>query len=545
MDGYVKLFCSKDCPDACSFSARFDGKKLDIKPDGFLGKSFVCSKLKGFFNREVKYNKSESRLFFRPAPVEDVIKEAAGLIRSGKRILYYRGSGNLGYSMFAWDVVASAFDNVYFVDGSPCDETGIEAHIEDFGVCTNPDIENLEKADTILVFGRNAFAASPHFYSYLLKLSKDKKVFYIDPVRSETSRIATRFIRINPASDGALAYCLIDSLGYDRLSNTDEAFRCTGISVSDFELLRDSFIQGRVAIVEGYGLQRYRNGKNNIQWLNRLAYLSGNLNMLYYSRSSKEGFIKPTIEPKNRIPISEIVKYLKDGFFDGFFVVAANPIMSLPDNHIWEREFRDKPLISVDTNLTQTSSLAEYFIRVGGMFSSPDAQGSYFFNKTHFRDRLVEGLSDYGAALMLAKQLGVGLDLNPSSAYKGLKSSRRVDFKDIQLKKPYYEDGKIRLMSLSHMDYLNSQTDEKPIDQVYLNRGLAEGLSLGEGSLVLLRNGSKEAEFRVSLTDKTEGDVAFVYKSACKKTNYIFSTIPTDTKNGIAYNDTFVQIRGL
>ena len=59
---------------------------------------------------------------------------------------------------------------------------------------------------------------------------------------------------------------------------------------------------------------------------------------------------------------------------------------------------------------------------------------------------------------------------------------------------------------------------------------------------MIVSNGNKKAIFKAKITDRIKGNAAFVYKSRFEGVNRIFKGIPTDTKRGIAFNDTFVRI---
>ncbi len=544
---YVSHFCAKDCPETCGFKARIENGELKVDPTTdweFLDNPFVCRKLKFFYNREVRNNASYSFVRGKKTSTEIVLDEIAKLLKSSKnrKILYYRGSGNLGYSMFAWDALFSQFENIYFVDGSPCDETGIEAHIEDFGICINPKIDRLNKVSTIVIFGRNAFVCSPHLYSFLKKISKDKHLIYIDPVRTQTARLANEFFQIKPGMDGVLVNAILNFLGKSDLL-VNEPAKLTGLNNSDIEFLAKSMEYGETAIIEGYGLQRYTNGKNSIKWINRLAFHTGNIENLFYSRSSKEGLKKPNIYPKNKVFMSDVTTLLEDGYFDVIIVVASNPVMSLPDNHIWEKALRDKISIVVDTNFTQTSEFADYFLKVGGMFATHDIQGSYFFNKTLVKMPVINDISDLEAAREIAKKAGLRVDVSVFNVEKESVPERRYNFSELDLELPLQDNLKVRLLSLSNATYLNSQNSPLDIDVIYIPKVIAKEKCLVEGSEVIVENDGRAEKFKCKITDVIDGSVSFVYKSRAKAVNRLFKSRPTETKRAIAYNDTFVTIK--
>jgi len=543
---YVRHFCAKDCPDTCGFQAKVEDGKLFVDPSidwHFLDKPFVCRKLKFFFERETK-NSAFSFIDGKKVSDDTVMDEIAKLLKGskGKRILYYRGSGNLGYSMFGWDILLSQFDNVYFVDGSPCDETGIEAHIEDFGVCKNPGIEGLEKAETIIVFGKNAFVCSPHLYVLLKRLKKDKRIIYIDPIKTKTSSLANEYFQINPGMDGVLANAILNLLKGQRLL-TGDPVHLTGLSEEEMEFLASSVKSGRTAFIEGYGLQRYKNGKNSIKWINKLAYETGNIDKLFYSRSSKEGLKKPVIGVKNRVYMSDVSTLLEEGFFDMIFIVASNPVMSLPDNHIWGKAIRDNITVVVDTNFTRSSENAYCFLKVGGMFTSSDIQGSYFFNKLLSKEPVLKGLSDLGASETIGKKLGVSVRL-PLDHVPTVDVPERVYRRGaLSLELPDKGREGVRFITLPHPAYLNSQTECVDKEEIYISDEVASLDNLVDGESVFVINGGKKALFKCRISKKVKGRVAFSYKGRCESVNFIADSKPTDTKRGIAFNDTFVKIR--
>ncbi len=553
MDEIKRMFCSKDCPDTCPFFASVSGKGLKVEPikEQFLDKGFVCSKLKKFYKREVADNSDASFVVKNGKRIEnpDVIDEFANLIKKHKngRILFYRGSGSLGYYMGYWDKLFSGLDNVYFVKGSPCDETGIIAHIEDFGVCSNPPIENLNSVDSIVLFGKNALVTSPHLFAYLLKLKKSgKKIVYIDPIRSETAAIADEYLQIEPATDGILAHLILERLGYVSSSTaTKTMLELIGITKADLDMLLDFIKPGSTGIIEGIGMQRYSNGKNSIQWVNRLAFYTKNLDTLYFSRPSKYGISPPVAAPKKRhVQIASLPFVLSAGLFDLIVIVAANPAVTLPENGALMHAFEEKKLVVVDTNITETARFADLFIRVGGMFAQEDVQGSYFFNKTHKRERLIE---DYLTDIQLVRELADKLDINISpplldSITTDDKPAQREPHIDtIGLSLPLKSKG-LRLVSLSSGAYLNSQTHISENEKIYISPQAAESRGIKNKDRVMVRSPIAHELFECIVTDKTRGNTAFSYKNRSLKVNALTPATPTDAKYALSYYDLFVDL---
>ena len=547
----VRLFCSKDCPDTCSFSGTLDENgKLLIKPlkDGFLDRGFVCKKLKGFYRREVENNEAQSFYVKNGNRIvgKDALEKLADFLikNKDKKMLLYRGSGSQGYYMGFWDKLFANFENCYFSKGNPCDETGIIAHSEDFGVCTNPPVENLKYTETIILFGKNAYVVSPHLFVYLQKLKKlGKKIIYIDPIKSETSVIADRYIRINPAADGLLAYALLAEIGY--FPKKYELFEKIGISKNDFEYIINSIKLEKTGIIEGAGMQRYSNSKNAIQWVNRLAYFTDNINNLFYSRSSKEGLEKIEINKKHIINIAEIADYLKKDFFDIIVVVASNPVITMPENSIWKKALEKAKTVVIDTNETNTSKFADFFIRVGGMFMQEDIQGSYFFNKTNKRERLINSdNSDIDMIKKLSKLIKIDMkiprieEINTNISVK----TRKFSKKQIDLLDPRIEKSRIRLITLSNENYLNSQTEMLQYDSIFISLELSLKLNIKNGEFVTLKNRISECRVQCFVSEKVDGFNAFAYKNRTECFNKLTESAPTDAIYALSYYDLFVEI---
>ncbi|GAB1536569.1 molybdopterin-dependent oxidoreductase [Geovibrio sp. ADMFC3] len=535
----MKTFCSKDCPDLCDFYIEEQEGKITFRSaeekNGRNG--FVCSKLKGFYEREITCGEK-----FDP----ESLKNAAELIRSleGQEFLYMRGSGSLGYAMGWWDVLFSNIKGAVFIDGSPCDITGTDAHEYDFGVCDTPPASNLAEADNIIIFGRNAKVVNQHLFAYLLKLKKaGKRILYIDPIRTETVSSATDYIRINPACDGLLceAYLTEDA------KKREEFIKIAGLTEQQFILFSDYVKNGKTAFITGFGLQRYKNGMAAVRWINRLAVKTDNEKYLYYARGSK-GELKPV--PKQtvrRINISELPEVIDK--FPLMVIVGANPAVTFPKSEKWHKALEKVKLISIDTNITETSKHADVFIRAGGMFAQNDIMGSYFFNeRPSLRKKFVNLPSDTELAEELAALLDMKLGVIQSeNVERKTPPSRKYEEKPLQSAFPYHGKG-YRFLSGSHTAYLNSQVAPslgKNDPFVYISPETAEKESLKENDFVGVFSAEGSFTGIVRVSGNICENTVYAYKSREMAEGYInnaTSMLLTDSGTGIAYYDTFVNI---
>lgn len=563
----MRYFCTKDCPDLCEFDIQKDENgKVSFKaiPKAYNKTPFVCTKLKDYYEREVTnlssyiltdghhsdcQHKVAIKAFY---DLLETYKNKSKINNNPKKILYIRGSGSLGYMMKYWDLLMSHYENCSFINGDPCVTTGSDAHKKDFGICANPSQAKLENVDNIIIFGKNAHDTSIHFYAYLKQLKKaGKTIVYIDPIKTSTANIADTFIRINPGTDGFLSAGLLKLMGKTDAIDIDKAIEVTGISISDFEYLQQLIEAGKTAFVTGYGLQRYVNGMNTVQWINRLAVYTGNEDVLYFGRGSKDKFEKLKVKANSYIQVEQIIDHLESNTFDLVIIIAANPVITYPDSNRWMKALEKITTVIVDTNETATSKYADIFIKVGGMFSQEDVQGSYFFQEESVRKRFNNQLSDIDVVKQLSQLANIDLRIRNIDELKPVKDVPQRQFNDIHipLTPPNDHNNKFRLITNSTYLYLNSQILDKHLDKhnvIYISSDDATKYELKDNDNIKLKNSTGEIESRIKISDMVAKGVLLVYKnrlSAKGWTNMLTSNIATDSNTGLAYYDTFVDLK--
>ena len=545
----MRYFCSKDCPDSCIFEAETGGKFKAIC-NSFDKIPFYCNKLPRYYAREMKdtgsfYVEGGEKIFAEHKKVAEILGDFLKE-NMDKNILFLRGSGSLGYRMGYWNKLFSNFENCYFVDDNPCDETGVLAHVQDFGCCTNPPLENLKEVDIIFNFGKNAKVTSPHLYAYLKNIKKE--MIYFDPILSETAPLGDRYVRVEPATDGIIAALICNELSLCPV-NVDKKMMLDVAKMDEtfIKLLASKIVYGRTAFITGFGLQRYKNGKNAVQWINRLAYYTGNIENLYYGRSSKSGLSGISYEIKNKLKIHETYEKIKSNFFDIAIVVASNPCVTYPEAEFLRTFFKGIKLAVVDTNRTVTSNFADFFIKVGGMFCEEDTMGSYFFDlPIRKRGRLEkEFLSDTDVVKIISESIGVDLKIKGVGDLEfHLKDLRRVPhLEDIPVLVPQKESN-LRILTVSHPSYLNSQLSDE-IDsppEIFISQSDAAKLKLSDGDLVQVANENGKCFGKIKVSDKVANGYIMLYKSLEYKgstQNVLTPCVPTDAGVGVSYYDTF------
>lgn len=556
----MNFFCSKDCPDLCGINATFENGKYTFKgvSEPWAEKGFVCSKFNVFAEREI----DNGILSYQTAGGSkteyqtdaDAVKAMADFLEPyrGKKILFMRGSGSLAYNMAAWDCLFAGFDNCFGTTGGPCDNTGGDAHEADFGTEKNPDVTNLEQADTVILYGKNAAVCSQHLFAYLKKLKKDgKKIIYIDPVKTKTAGIADRYIMINPCCDGLLACALLTEMGLDSTGySTDELLKISGISRSDFDYILGCVKNGKTAHIQGFGIQRHANGMNAFQWINRLAVKTGSEDMLYYGHGSKRKWEKVSRPAfSGTVHVDRVAQALADGEFDLFINTGANPVMTFPDTHLWKTGLSKTKTVVIDTCHTETSEYADFFLKVGGMFSQADFMGSYFFPHDYERKKLTDEMSDSEAAMMLGSRLGIKINLKPKSELQELPQPDRAYRTDkLSLTIPEASD-KFRFITSSHSAYLNSQIlpgMQEGKQVIHINPADAEKLGVKNGDDLKVTGEKGHFTAEALITDGIAEKAIMCWKNIPMKEGFLNNAIPhklTDSGNGLVYYSFFVDVQ--
>jgi anaerobic selenocysteine-containing dehydrogenase len=552
----MKYFCSKDCPDLCEFEILKEGDNLKIEPISNLFDKvpFVCHKLKDFYKREISM--ATSSFIINYGNKKNVSPFLAAtefytLLKSSKKILYLRGSGSLGYMLKYWDKFLSNFENTVFVEGNPCDETGVTAHMEDFGACINPCIENLKEVDSIIIFGRNAKYVSPHLYSYLKNLKKvGKNIIYIDPIKTDTAKLADLYLRINPATDGYLSAAILSNLKKIDI-DTKKYSEITNISEENINYLSSLFYKGKVGIITGCGLQRYSNGMNIVKWINRLAVYTGNENYLYFSRSSKGKFEKMEMNINNKISITELPGIIESDNYDLVIIVASNPIVTFPNTNRWLDVLKNTKLIVVDTNYTETSKYSDIFIKVGGMFAQEDVMGSYFFNKESGREKFEAEVSDLDILRYLSDFSDINLDIKSINKLKPINNEGNRNFSNekIEILPPLKNDRyEFRLLTNSSIYYLNSQVPDKFKDKenyIFISKEDADNKGYTDLQKVICKNEFGQIVSKIKISDKVSEGVLMIYKNRESLegfSNMLNTNISTDSNNSFSLYDCFVDL---
>jgi len=192
----IKTACGLDCPDACGIVA--DPAHFP-RLAGDTNNGALCSVLNKDFFEAPRIEKPT--IDGIEVSMEEALNAAAESLK--QKSLLWRGSGNFGVMQ---DITDLLFDRIggTLTEGTLCDGSGNAGIIEGRGINRTLPLEQIENADTVVVWGRNPTVTNTH----IMPLLEGKKIIVIDPVRTALAKKADLHIQIKPRSDFYLAIML-------------------------------------------------------------------------------------------------------------------------------------------------------------------------------------------------------------------------------------------------------------------------------------------------------------------------------------------------
>lgn len=306
--------CTLDCFDCCKFNVYVEDEKV-IKIEGDKNhpytKGFICNKGRAhlkrlnhperIYNPLIKIDGVWNEISFEEAI--NIIAKKLKIYKdkySSKSILYYTQYGSGSILKDIGDIFFNFYGGVSKSKGGPCWSAGIKAQKYDYGTSKSHSLEDMLNSKSIFIWGKNPAYTTIHTFQMIKKAkSKGVKVVVIDPIYTDTAKIADKYIRINPGTDGALAMAMtkiiiekgicdndyIDKyvLGFDTYKeyilslDLEELLNECGVQLNTVEELVELYTDKYSTIYIGYGMQKYKNGGNNIRAIDALGATTGQI----------------------------------------------------------------------------------------------------------------------------------------------------------------------------------------------------------------------------------------------------------------------------
>ncbi len=426
--------CPLDCFDACSViyeDGKLKGDKNHPSTQGYL-----CPNLNAYLKtsriEKPRYKGEEIAMEKALEILESQLREYRG-----KPSLYFKGQGNFG----RMQDIPSLFFKAYgatFTRGSLCDGAGEKGILEGRGANLSMPLEEIAKAEVVVVWGRNIESTNSHIMPYI----KKKIIIVIDPVKTEIAKKADLHLQIQPRSDLFVAILMARFAYIDVME--DEAFieergeewdyfvdfirsypmkklmrRC-GIPVVDI-ITALLLIEGRkTAFLVGVGVQKYSHGHSVLRMIDSFAAMMGKFGKegcgVSYLGNSGFGFENPFEKPKKSVPIPTVDFTL----YDTVFIQGANPANQMPrTGKVIEGLKKARFVTYFGLYENETSALADLVIPAKNFLEKEDIRFSYGHHYVGEMPRIVEseiGISEYDFTAYLCEKFGHE-KLEESSAY--------------------------------------------------------------------------------------------------------------------------------
>lgn len=418
--------CTLDCFDACKFNIHVEKNKV-IKIEGDKNhpytKGFICNKGRAHLDRLNHKDRITTPLLkVKDRWIEISFDEAIKIIAeklsyyketyTSKSVLYYTQYGSGSLLKDIGDIFTNFYGGVSKSKGGPCWSAGIKAQKYDFGVSRSHSLEDMFNSNNIFIWGKNPAYTTIHTMQTIKKAKeKGAKIIVIDPIYTQTAKIADIYIRINPGSDGALAAAMskiiIDEKIYDKeyiksyvlgfeeyksyIEKLDLNYLSNecGVEIDKIKELVKLYTQKYSTICLGYGMQKYKNGGNTIRLIDSLGAITGQIgfsgggvnyaNKVYSEYINIDPYESEIYAENREFYTSKISDFINSSFNENntpvkmAIITKSNLLNQLPNLEELENAFSKIDFkVCFDMFMTDTASRCDLFIPCTNTLESED-----------------------------------------------------------------------------------------------------------------------------------------------------------------------------
>jgi anaerobic selenocysteine-containing dehydrogenase len=459
----IKTACSLDCFDGCSLVATVSNNKvIAIEGDKNhpLTKGFCCHKGQKIVERTYHLERLKKPLRKRGKGFGEITWDQAldeiseNIEQTVKRygsesILLYSGYGYTGILKDADRMFFNYLGGVSVHCGSLCMGAGVAAQKFDFGQTRSNLPKDCLNSRAIIIWGRNPAITNIHLYSYIKKASKKGiSIVTIDPVKTATAAKSDHHIGIKPGTDGALAFGISAEIvrsgredisflknhtkGYDGFKESllfftlQKTAEITGIDIETIKLLADIYCKRPVSTYIGFGMQRCKNGGNNVRSIDALGAISGNIGIkgggVNYGHSQIPDYLNSEYDKSKVLGvnsryynISKIPEFIEqaDPSIQSIFISKANPLVQNPNIQRLKKSIESIHFkVVTDMFMTDTAKTADIVLPCTSVLEEEDLfYSSMFTPYLNYSEKVIEPdhklLSEYNFYQELAKRLNL------------------------------------------------------------------------------------------------------------------------------------------
>ncbi len=423
-----------------------------------------------------------------------------------EKVLVLDYAGNMGlltrhFSQRLWYFLKASRTDYSICDGAG--ELGISLH---YGKTYGALIDELYESKLLVYWGFNPARTSIHNYHIALKRKKsgNAKIIVIDPVKTETSKIADLWLRPKFGTDIYLALGIANyiinndkydhdfiekyTVGFREFSrwvsrfNLDIVSEKTGIKKSEIIDFAELYVDLKPNLIFiGYGLQRRRGGANTARAISLLPALNGEHRGFYYSNSDGLLIDKSLIRgthlgaPSHIIPQAMISEYLEKLGFKFIYVQLINPIGTHPDTEKIKRYFirNDVFVVVHETHWSDTAKYADIVLPAPTYLEKDDFITSYWHNYLIYNRRILKPLGESRSEIYVQAELARRLNINNAAIFEDPLEVIRNALTD-SLFQELMQNGIVRL------PYLKKNSYQTPSGKIEFKSSKAIELGLTE-----------------------------------------------------------------
>lgn len=405
--------CGLDCYDACRIIVEDDAWKIKGDASHPAGNGALCALLNKYMFETPRIEKP--RVDGVEVSMEIVLEAVAKAFKAEKSLLW-RGSGNFGVMQEVTNLFMEKIEGS-LTKGSLCDAAGDAGIVMGRGVNRTLPLEQIEKAEVVVVWGRNVTVTNSHIMPYL----EGKKIVVIDPVRTAIAKKADFFLQIAPRTDYYVAIMLArfifmedsdatewmdefapeheDFYDFTREHRIKLILEHIGVDLGDMGRMMNYLRNRKVVFLVGTGVQKYSTGSYVMHAIDSLASTLGLFGQegcgVSYLGNSKLGFDNPFSVECKRVPKATT----EFSNFDTVLVQGGNPAASMPDSNRVKKELKDvENLIYFGLHENETSKLAKIVIPAKNFFEKEDVRLGYGHQYVEKMNKVIDsdiGINEY------------------------------------------------------------------------------------------------------------------------------------------------------
>jgi anaerobic selenocysteine-containing dehydrogenase len=347
--------------------------------------------------------------------MEEAMAAVTEAFKAEKNLLW-RGSGNLGVMQEVTNLFMEKIGGS-LTHGSLCDAAGEAGILLGRGINRTLPLEQIAKADTVVVWGRNVTVTNAHMMPFI----EGKKLVVIDPVKTAIAKKADLHMQIEPRMDYYVAILLArfvfmedgedmewleefapefeDFYDYTREHRIKAILEHIGTDLGEMGRILEYLRDQKVVFLVGAGVQKYSTGSYTLQAIDSLAAVLGLFGKegcgVHYLGSSKLGFDDPFKVDTTSVPKATT----NFAFFDTVLVQGGNPAESMPDSSRVRKGLDAvENLIYFGLYENETSKRARIVIPAKNFFEKEDVRLSYGHHYVEKMNKIVDteiGISEY------------------------------------------------------------------------------------------------------------------------------------------------------